>query len=113
MLRPETDVPLPLSEFVVPEHEPDATIQERYEAFDAANPWVKASLIVLLEDAKEHGEPGLSIRGLFERLRWSHVATTDHPWKLNNNYTSRYARTILEERPDLAEMFRVRDLRAA
>lgn len=109
-----SDTPLPLADFVVPEPDPELTIQERFEAFHAANPWVLTSLIALAESAKAHGESRIGVKALFERLRWAHArATMGDPWRLNNSYSSRYARLIIAERGDLAEMFETRALRAA
>lgn len=109
-----SDIPLPLDSFVIPEAAPELTIQERFEAFDAANPWVASALIALAESAKAHGETRVGIKALIERLRWSHSrATTGDSWRLNNDYSSRYSRLIAERRPDLAPLFATRKLRAA
>jgi len=45
-------------------------------------------------------------------LRWERaMKTTDQTeWKLNNNYTSRYARLIMEQEPDLEGFFVTRGL---
>ena len=66
------------------------------------------------ENAKAHGETRVGVKALFERLRWSYNrATVGDSWRLNNSYTSRYARLIAAERPDLAPLFETRKLRAA
>lgn len=109
-----TDQPLPLDAFILPEPDPTLTLQERFEQFHAANPWVLTALIALAESAKAHGEKRVGIKALFERLRWSYArATVGDAWRLNNNHTSRYARLIAEQRPDLADLFETRKLRAA
>lgn len=105
---------LPLGSLVIPEHPRHATIAERFEAFHAANPWILGALIALIEDARTHGETRVGVKALFERLRWSfNRATVGERWKLNNDYTSRYARLITDTRPDLAAMIETRALRAA
>jgi hypothetical protein len=51
---------------------------------------------------------------LVERLRWEYdTTTTGDPFKLNNDYRSRYVRKIVAEYPDLADAFETRTLRAA
>ena len=105
---------LPLGNLTIPDHQPEATIQERFEAFHAANPWVAQAIIALAESAKAHGERRVGMKALFERLRWSYNrATVGDRWKLNNSLTSRYARYVAEVRPDLADLFETRSLRAA
>ena len=50
---------------------------------------------------------------LFEVLRWNQFVETDDPdFKLNNIYTSRYARLIMEAEHGLAGIFDTRDLRS-
>lgn len=52
---------------------------------------------------------------LMEVCRWQYTrSTTDQtsPFRLNNNWRSRYSRLIMEREPDLAGMFDVRELRA-
>lgn len=109
-----TDLPLDLGDFIIPTPDPTLTIQQRFEQFHAANPWVLTALIALAESAKAHGEQRVGVKALFERLRWSYArATVGDTWRLNNTWTSRYARLIAEQRPDLADLFETRKLRAA
>ena len=110
----DAQLALEMADLVIPEPEPEQTIGERFEAFHAANPWVLQALIALAENARAHGETRVGVKALFERLRWSYNrATTGDVWRLNNSYTSRYARLIAEQRPDLAPMIQTRKLRAA
>ena len=90
------------------------TIQERFDRFHAANPWVLRRLIELAEEAREHGATRVGVGHLFEVLRWRHRMAThdDAAWKLNNDYRSRYARLIQEQRPDLGQLIELRRLRA-
>ncbi len=95
-------------------HDPTLTIQQRFESFDKANPWVRLALIRLARDAKARGRT-YGIGALYERLRWEYDVrlVTAETFKLNNDYRSRYARTIAAECPALADYFRTRELRAA
>ena len=63
----------PLAE---PAHDRDATIQERFEAFHAINPWIFDALVALARDAHARGRR-YGIGALFERLRWEYDATTE------------------------------------
>ncbi len=52
----------------------------------------------------------------FEVLRWewtiAGLPDDAEEWKLNNNYTSRYARLIMDENPLLVGLFELRELKA-
>jgi hypothetical protein len=37
----------------------------------------------------------------------------DEPFRLNNNFTSRYARLLADQEPELADVFETRRLRSA
>lgn len=89
------------------------TIQERFEAFHAANPEVYVAMVSLSRRAKAHGRrPG--VKAVWEMLRASlAVEHRDKDYQLNNNFTSRYARLVMEREPDLAGFFEVRELKSA
>lgn len=98
--------------FVTPDHA--ATIQERFEAFERANPWVLTSLIRLADSYRRRGARRIGIKHLIEVLRWEfHKATEGDEFKLNNSFTSRYARAIRQARPDIGELIETRELKAA
>jgi hypothetical protein len=100
--------------FVAPEHCPEATLAERFEAFHALNPWVADELEELAVEALAFGEKRIGIKHFVEVLRWNYRrATTGDEWRLNNNWTSRYARLLIERRPELAQVIETRELRAA
>ena len=52
---------------------------------------------------------------LFEVIRWqwSRETTASDGFRLNNSLTSRFARLIMEQEPDLEGFFDVRELKAA
>jgi hypothetical protein len=110
----EDQVVLPLEELVAIPRMPSASIQARFEAFHEANPWVLRSLVRLTEDWVARGRGRCSIDMLVHVLRWRHSrVTVGEQLKINNNYTSRYVRLIVDQRPDLADVFLIRELRAA
>jgi hypothetical protein len=90
------------------------TIRKGFERFHAANPSVYKRLVAHAR-VWRHAQPGrkLGIGMLFERLRWDlALQTRGEPIKLNNNYRSYYARLIMAQEPDLADIFATRRLRA-
>ena len=90
-----------------------ATIDEQFQAFHEANRWVYDALVQLARQRVEAGRK-VGIKALVERLRWDwELATTGDTWKLNNNFTSRYARLMMSREADLVGLFETRELRAA
>lgn len=89
------------------------SINAVFKRFHAANPQVYDKLVELAELAQRSGR-FVGIKMLWEVMRWDLTIKTDagEDFKLNNNYTSRYVRLIQQQRPDLAEMFHTRTLRA-
>lgn len=88
------------------------TIQERFETFHDTNPWVLDALEELTAEWLEHGNRRLGIRMLQEVLRWQHgMKTVGDDFKLNDNYTSRYVRLMIERNPEWADVFSLREIR--
>lgn len=103
-----------LAPLVTPENDPSLTIQQRFEAFHEANPWVLTALEALIADWLAHGHSRVGIKQMFEVIRWRYGrSTTDSSFRLNNNWTSRYARLVVERNPQWAEAIETRELRAA
>lgn len=89
-----------------------ATIQERFEAFHRANPQVYSALKTLSLQMLGTGVSRYGIKGLVERLRWEFaIVTKGDNFKICNSYTSRYARLLVEESPQLDGFFELRELR--
>ena len=89
-------------------------IQRNFERFHKANPrvwmlWCRFANEMIYAGCR-HGSAKL----IAERIRWetSVVTTSNPPVKLNNNYTSRYARRWMLCNPDRAHFFRTRALAA-
>lgn len=98
------------------ETDADLTIQERFEAFHALNPWVLTALERLTTDYLETGHQRIGIRMLWEVLRWQYNRVTKDPsstFKVNDHYHSRYVRLLLDLHPEWADAFHTRTLRAA
>ncbi|MFG2143691.1 hypothetical protein ACGFRG_05760 [Streptomyces sp. NPDC048696] len=89
------------------------SIQERFEAFHQLNPWILDKLEVLAADFVDRGGRRVGIGMLFEVLRWQYgMATRGEPWRLNNDFRSRYVRRLLDRRPEWCSLFETRGLRA-
>lgn len=79
--------------------------------FHADNPDVYAELVALARTWRTRGYAKLGIATVFEVLRWNRYmdGKDKHGFKLNNNYRALYARLIMEQEPDLAGMFELRE----
>mgnify|MGYP000149013144 CR=1 FL=1 len=81
--------------------------------FHKENPKVFEELVALAEKARSKGRKKIGMKMLFEIVRWNRMFdTTDLKFKLNNNYTGRYARMIMETYPQYEGMFELRELRS-
>lgn len=91
------------------------SIQQRFEQFDANNKWVFRALEHLVEDWLARGNTRVGIKQMFEVIRWQYgrATTGDQGFVCNNDFTSRYARRLLEVHPEWAEAIQTRQLRAA
>jgi flagellar motor component MotA len=92
------------------------TIEDRFREFHENNPQVYTSLVELAQEARERGVRRLGIELLWARLRWHYLVEVEQgnePFKLNDHFTSRYARLIIDNEADLADLFEIRKLRTA
>lgn len=94
-----------------------ATIEGRFLAFHHAHPEVYAKLVEYALDLKRRGWDHFGISVVWERLRYEtmlgHRPDEDQPYRLNDHFRSRFARLIIDQEPELAEVFEVRALRSA
>ena len=89
------------------------TIDERFWAFHEANPDVFAHLCTFAQGAVEAGFERYSIKALVERVRYHvevEVRSTDG-FRINNDFSSRYARLLMDEGVVPAGFFETRTLR--
>ena len=87
------------------------TIQQRFEIFHSENPHVFQMFVSYARQAKKRGYERFSAKAIFGRLRWYSQMETDSAdeWKLNNNYTSLYARMATEQYPEFEGFFQLRE----
>lgn len=91
----------------------EESIESRFWKYERSHPEVYRELVRLCHEWRAAGGAQWSIKGAFEVLRWQRHVTqrdADSPWLLNNSFTSRYARLVLEREPDLADIFETRAL---
>ncbi|MEV0445905.1 hypothetical protein AB0I84_10455 [Streptomyces spectabilis] len=89
-----------------------ASIQDRFEMFHQLNPWILEQLKVLTADCAARGLRRIGIGMLFEVLRWQYGrATCGEPFRLNNDFRSRYVRIMVEQHPEWSSLFETRELR--
>ena len=105
-----TQPTLDLTPLDVPDYAPELTIAERFDAFHEANPHVADALEALAAEwLARHRKVG--VKALAEAVRWrSGVETTGEPWRINNSFTSLYARLLLARHPEWAGRIETRAL---
>jgi hypothetical protein len=101
----------------MPHQEPStmpATLAERFVRFHMRSPEVYSTLVELARRwVQATGRNRLGIATLYERARWElALATSDADFKLNNDYRAFYARLIMLQEPDLADLFELRSSEA-
>lgn len=90
----------------------DVSIQERFERFHEENPFVYSSLLDLARHIKNKGYKHYSMDGLMHVARFEiRMQTSDPNFKINNNYSSRYARKMIAEYPEFDGFFSIRELK--
>jgi hypothetical protein len=88
-------------------------VTERFNRFHQSNPHVYTKLVELARTVKAAGKGKYSIWALYQRLRW-HIdfeTNSNEPFKLSNDFTSRYSRLIMQQEADLRDFFRTRPLK--
>lgn len=88
-----------------------AETERRFWEFYQANPQVYQTLVARARQAKARGFTKIGIRMLWEVMRWdlTVAVTPNSDFKLNDHYTSLYARWIMKNEPDLADCFEIRN----
>ena len=88
-----------------------ATIDQRCDAFIAANPQVWQTFVALCLEMKRRGLRQWSSKAAFEAMRFmATLQSVGDDYKLPNDYTSRFSRKAMKEVPELDGFFEVRRL---
>jgi hypothetical protein len=91
------------------------TPESAFWSFDRHHPSVYRMLVHLARGLKKQGFKSYSMDALFHRVRWHHYVKrnrSQEAFRLNDWYTSFYARLIMEREPDLVDFFEIRKQRS-
>ena len=90
------------------------TIQEDFEKFHNDNPGVYKEFENQVFQAKSKGKKKISSKTVIGFIRWEYFLRTESKdeFKINDAYTSRYARLYLSKHPQDQEIFNLRNLRS-
>lgn len=90
----------------------EVELDMRFKEFHRDNPHVYNILVRLAREAKTAGKTKISVVLLVQVARWELMFRTksDDGFKINNSFTSRYARLIMENEADLNGFFDIRRL---
>jgi hypothetical protein len=92
------------------------TIEERFAEFHEENPHIYPIILQIILELLSDGRPQVSVKHVYEVVRAMHGTYSlrdinDNPFKLCNDFTSRYARVIREDYPELKKHIVVRRLK--
>lgn len=89
---------------------PEQSLADNFARFNAENPHVYETLVMLAQDWRlRHPGAKCGIGMLFEVARWQLGVRGDgEPVALNNNYRAFYARLMMDNEPGLDGMFEIR-----
>ena len=97
-----------------PPYAAQRSIDSRFHEFHAENPAVYTELVKMARDMRGRGYRQIGIELLWAAYRWNRMLRTapgEEAFKLNDHFTSRYARLIMTQEEDLNGFFRTRTLR--
>jgi len=101
-----------LNLFPETEADEETTAQRRFLAYHEAHPHIYEAMRASALDLRRRGWKHYGAKSVFEFLRFHTSVQASADYKLNNDYTSRYARLLMEREPELEGMFRTRRLRS-
>lgn len=90
------------------------SIDQRFRDFHDANPGVYRELVSMARQMRARGYRKIGIELIWAAYRWNRMMRTtadDFAFKLNDHFTSRYARLIMAQEEDLIDFFHTRTLR--
>ena len=89
------------------------TVQQRFEIFDEQHPEVWVLFVQFSQQVRAAGRDKYSARAIIHRIRWHYAVNPerDEGFKINDVFSSRYARKLLEDDPTFVGFFELRELR--
>ena len=91
------------------------SLQERFEEFHQRHPEIYEEFKQLALRLYEQGRYHYGAKAIFEYIRLNRELDgrgEDEPYKINNNYVSRYVRLLIAEEQRLTSFFELRQLRS-
>lgn len=95
-----------------PEPRKRPSIEERWQAFNAANPHVFAEALRIARTWLARGDRYISVKAIFETLRTSVSTTGEGGRRLNNDMTAPLSRALIAAEPRLVGVIELRTRRA-
>lgn len=90
------------------------TKSEQFAEFHRENPHVYRNLVKLAQKMAAMGRKRTGICLLYENLRWEfyiHTKVDETDFRLPNDYKPFYARLIMRDNPELADIFETREMK--
>ncbi len=96
--------------------EENDSIQEQFQRFDALHPEIYEEFRQIALDLLQRGRSHYGSKAILEVIRYHRILSgksETEAFKINNNYSSRYARKLVEEDDRFGAFFELRELRSA
>ena len=93
----------------------NATIEERFARFLERHPEVYSEFKRIAGDLLAHGIRHYGAKAIMEVIRFHRAMSgqdAQEPFKINNNYTSRIARKLMDEDERFVDFFEIRELKS-
>ncbi len=93
----------------------DRSIQARFEAFHRAHPEVYDLFCRFANEMLIAGHGRYSARAIVHQIRWHHDVNPERHsgFKINDHFSSRYARLLVDSNPRFDGFFELRELKTA
>ncbi len=90
------------------------TIDEAFSEFDRENPRIYLRFCELVDKLRAAGVTRTSSKLIINRIRWDLTIETksEDGFKINDAFTSRYARKYIQQYPEHEGLFEIRQLRS-
>jgi hypothetical protein len=91
-------------------------IQEQFRRFDAQHPEIYQEFCHIASNLLQRGRSHYGSKAILEVIRYHRILSgksETEPFKINNNYSSRYARKLMEEDARFRDFFELRGLHTA
>jgi hypothetical protein len=89
------------------------TLDEKFFEYHHKNPHIYYLFEKFAREIKRSGQARYSMRTIMHRVRWHIDVDTigENQFKMNNDYSSRFARLLVRLNPEFAGFFRMRKLK--